>query len=88
MSLVPIRQEQTGWRDGATCAIGIYPAELWFARGGNDRRLAKQLCSECAVLEQCTASAVLEPLSKGVVAGMTPSQVRKLKKVLRHDDAA
>jgi predicted RecB family nuclease len=68
--------------------MGLYPAELWFARGGRDRRLAKQLCSECPVLAQCTASAILEPLSKGVVAGMTPSQVRKLKKEFRHDDAA
>jgi hypothetical protein len=82
-----IRQEVVGWREGAICALDLYPAELWFSTQKRDRELAKKICRACPVLEECTTYAVLSPVGHGVVAAMTPSQITRRKKELRHDAA-
>lgn len=74
-----LRAEKVGWRDEALCAA--YPSEIWFSRA--HRRLAKEICLSCPVIDQCTAYALSSPVGDGVVAGMTPNQVYKLRKELR-----
>jgi hypothetical protein len=79
----PIRAERTGWRDEAVCGQGIYPEELWFARRNEEKKIAKAICLACPVLDECTEYAVMSPVGHGIVAGMTPNQIYKLKKELR-----
>jgi WhiB family redox-sensing transcriptional regulator len=75
-----IRAEQTGWRDQALCAQGIYPPDLWFQTNADAKRKAKQICLACPVRADCLADALASPTCRGVVAARTPSQVTKLKR--------
>jgi hypothetical protein len=83
-SSAPIRAEEPGWREQAVCGLGVFPPELWFSRQARNKSIAKQVCLACPVLEQCTAYAVMSPVGQGIVAGMSPNQVYKLKRELRY----
>lgn len=88
MTSTPIRRENLGWRDDATCAVGLYPFHLWFSKQKSERDLAKAICLGCPVIDQCTAYAVESPVGHGIVAGMNPNQLAELKRTLRRATAA
>ncbi len=68
------------WRARAACrGLGpslFYPEDL----EGDDVRRAKELCSRCAVVADCLATAVAAGERYGIWGGATPRERRRLKR--------
>ncbi len=56
--------------------------ETWFPEPGQRdlTRMAKKMCSECVVLEQCTIDTLANPHQFGIRAGLSVADLRKLKR--------
>lgn len=67
------------WRDDATCAQ--HDAAIWFPEDQETRKTARRLCRECPVLEECLDDALKSPTGIGIRAGLTPSQIRRVKEL-------
>lgn len=66
----------TDWRDLAECRG--YPTDWWFPEkidGPAGYNLARQVCATCPVTGECLAHALHEPETKGMWAGLTPTQL-------------
>lgn len=74
-----IRQERTGWRADAACAA--YPADWWFPENKEDRNAARAICKTCPVLAECLAEVLAGPPQRGIRAGLTPYQIRRIKEL-------
>lgn len=63
------------WRDRAACRE--VDGELFFA---HDTRAAVAVCGTCTVIADCRVWALANPGERGIWAGLTERQRRKLRK--------
>ena len=68
--------EPEPWMENAVCRQT--DPELWFPELGSSGRVAKQICQQCPVLEQCLAYA-LEHQERGIWGGTSEKQRQQLR---------
>ncbi|MEN8113188.1 MAG: WhiB family transcriptional regulator [Actinomycetota bacterium] len=86
--MVPIRDEfsldvHEPWYEDAACAS--YPSEVFFPPidAPSAARVAKLICAECPVREECLAFAVETVQTEGVWGGMDAGERRRMRRRLR-----
>ncbi len=65
------------WRTQALCATS--DAELWFAAGAVEHKLAKMVCGRCPVKSDCLAYAMEAPIEHGIWGGLTGRERRRYR---------
>lgn len=66
------------WRRDAACLE--VPGDLWFPEKGTDSPEAKTICRSCPVVASCLAWALETKPSHGIYAGLSITQLAKLRK--------
>lgn len=69
------------WRDKtAACADEAYDPEWWFSHADSpEAKEARRICrTECPLLEQCLAHALITNEQNGVWGGLSPQERRRL----------
>jgi WhiB family redox-sensing transcriptional regulator len=66
----------TNWRDEALCATTA--PDAFFPEGNESAAMAKAICAQCPVKQQCLDYAVETRENDGVWGGLTPAERRKL----------
>jgi hypothetical protein len=72
-----IRAETPGWRERASCLQ--YDPDIWF----ENRRVARQICNDCPVFDDCLSDSILDPSRMGIAAALSDNQRAKLRRKLR-----
>jgi WhiB family redox-sensing transcriptional regulator len=67
------------WRSRAKCS-GV-DADLFFAAGALEHKLAKKICRGCSVRAECLAYALQEPVDHGIWGGLTERERRRFRKM-------
>jgi len=75
-----LRSDQP-WRDAAACR-GKNPSTLVPEKGVSTRG-AKEICATCVVIEPCLEYALGDPSSKGVWAGTSEKERKRLREARR-----
>jgi WhiB family redox-sensing transcriptional regulator len=65
---------EMGWADWAIC--GETDPEAFFPEKGGSNRLAKRVCANCPVADECLAYAVENEIDFGVWGGLSARQRR------------
>jgi WhiB family redox-sensing transcriptional regulator len=63
---------------GASCSKGEYDPEWWFE--DSDPSLAKKICGECPVAQECLKFAIDEKINFGVWGGLTGDERMKIRR--------
>lgn len=72
------------WRDRAACSE-VTP-DWWFPELGqntNEHKMARELCKQCPVRQQCLEYALRENIVHGVWGGLTPNERKALRRAAR-----
>lgn len=64
------------WWDSANCATTN--PEVMFPYKGRSAELARKICSECTVIQECLADALTAPEQYGFAGGLTAKARRKI----------
>lgn len=80
----PSVAQDVSWQDDARCTK-TDPDLFFLEQGGSDGKLtvARAICAECSVAQQCAAYAVANGIQHGIWGGLTPTQRRKQARELR-----
>ena len=72
-----------GWRDDAACAGS--GTDLFFPISEEDPQVevAKEVCAECPVKDECLAYALSTNQTEGVWGGLTGTERRRLRRRIR-----
>ena len=80
--VAPIRTDS--WRAVARCrgldSCLFYPYD---EEDGDDARVARQVCAECPVVDECLESAIENREEYGIWGGKSPRQRRSIKRMRR-----
>ena len=71
------------WRTSGRCRT-TDPDVFYAEEGSSQERLAKKICSGCAVRERCGEHAVRIGEDDGIWGGLTPRERRRLRWTLRY----
>ncbi|MFE4778413.1 WhiB family transcriptional regulator [Streptomyces sp. NPDC056716] len=79
-SLVPRSRGNQSWQEKAACSTAVEAArdlDLFFPERGDEQRirLAKVICSSCAVRETCLEAALESGDSSGIRGGLTETEL-------------